>query len=193
MPIAMAGRIDSPLGWFQRESFDFSWNELDGIFFNTISHLYSALYWILVAVPFQYGVSYLFLKTARGEEFEIRTIISPYNRIVDVVFSQILLFGIVAIGFVMLIIPGLIFMIRLAFVPYLVMDKGLDAVGAIKASWKMTSNYGWTIFGMAILAIFIFFGGVLFFIVGAIVSIMWINIAFASLYFAPFSPKCPLS
>jgi uncharacterized membrane protein len=92
--------------------------------------------------------------------------------------------GIVAIGFIMLIIPGIVFAIRLSLVPYLVMDKNLDAIAAVKESWRLTQGHGWTIFGMALLAVPIFFGGLLLFIVGAIVAVIWVQCAFASLYFA---------
>jgi len=176
--------IQSPMGWFQKDSLEFSWDKLDGIVHNTVYNLYSMAYGLLIATPFQFGATYLFLKTVRGEKFEMSTIVSPYNRLVDVIFAQILTVVIVIIGFVMFIIPGIILLIRLSFVRYLVMDKGLDAMSALKESWRMTANYGWTIFGMALLAIPIFFAGLIVFFVGIFVSIMWINTAFASLYFA---------
>ncbi len=176
--------IESPISYFQRDSFNFSWNGLEQSLYSAVTNLNAILYSILIVVPLQYGIMFLFLKTVRGEPFEIKTILSPYNRFLDVIFSHILMLVIIGLGLLFLIIPGIVFIIRLSFVRYLVMDKGLDAMGAIKESWKMTDGYGWTIFGMAILAVFIFIGGVLFFIVGVFVSIMWINAAFASLYFA---------
>ena len=121
----------------------------------------------------------------------MKVIILPYNRIVDVILAQILSIVLVVMGFLLFIIPGIIVLVRLSFVKYLVMDKGLDAMGAIKESWRMTSGYGWTILGMAILAAFIFLGGLIAFIVGVIVAFMWINISFASLYYAVDSKLHP--
>ena len=173
--------VQTPVGYFNRAVIEFTSYGYEGDFYNNV---YSSFYWLLVVTPFQYGAAFLFLQAVRGEKIEMRTIISPYNRIIDVILARVLVGGIVVIGIVMLIIPGIVFGIRLIFVPYLVMDKGLDAIGAIKASWKMTSGYGWTIFGMAILAFFICIGGLLVFGVGILVSIIWISAAFASLYFA---------
>ena len=67
--------------------------------------------------------------------------------------------AILGIGFLLFIVPGLIFGCRLAFVPYLVMDKGLDPVAAIEKSWFMTRGHGWQIFGMYVLSILMFFCG----------------------------------
>ena len=181
--------VETPMGYFNREVIEFTSYGYEGS--GMYNNFYSMLYGLLVVTPFQFGATFLFLKAVRGEKFEIRTIISPFNRFFDVIFAQILVVGIVAIGIVMLIIPGIIFAIRLVFVPYLVMDKGLDAIGAVKASWKMTSGYSWNIFGMGILAFFIFIGGLLFLIVGVFVSIIWVSAAFASLYFAVDTIKNP--
>ena len=90
----------------------------------------------------------------------------------------------VGIGIVLFLIPGIIFACRLAFVPYLVMDKGLDPVAAIEKSWFMTRGHGWRIFGMFLLAIPMFFLGLLLIVVGAYFALMWVSAAFASLYYA---------
>ena len=147
------------------------------------------LYWVLIASPIEYGVIYLFLKAVRGETVQIKDIFQPFNQFVDVVLANILVTGIVIAGFILLIIPGIVFAIKLVFVPYLVMDRKMNAIGAVKESWTMTGGHGWTIFGMAILAFFICLGGFIVFFVGIIVSLMWIGAAFASLYYAVDSKK----
>ena len=147
------------------------------------------LYWVLIASPIEYGVIYLFLKAVRGETVQIKDIFQPFNQFVDVVLANILVTGIVIAGFILLIIPGIVFAIKLVFVPYLVMDRKMNAINAVKESWKMTGGFGWTIFGMAILAFFICVGGFIVFFVGIIVSMMWIGAAFASLYYAVDSKK----
>jgi uncharacterized membrane protein len=83
---------------------------------------------------------------------------------------------------VMLIIPGIIVACRLAFVPYLVMDKDLEPMKAVEKSWQMTRGHGWKIFWMAILSFFIGIAGFIVFFVGVIISSMWISSAYATLY-----------
>jgi hypothetical protein len=60
----------------------------------------------------------------------------------------------------------------------------MEPVAAIEKSWEMTRGYGWTIFGMAMLAILVFIAGLLCLLVGAFISAMWISASFAALYHA---------
>ncbi len=173
--------IDTPFGWFNKSSWS---GDLSGYNYDFTSSLYSLLYWLLIAAPVEYGVIYLFLKAVRGEPVVFKDILQPFNQFVDVVLANILVTGIVIAGFVFFIIPGIVFAIKLVFVPFLVMDRKMDAISAVKESWRMTGGYGWTIFGMSILAFFICLGGIIVFIVGIIVALMWIGTAFASLYYA---------
>ena len=89
---------------------------------------------------------------------------------------------IVVIGFVMLILPGIIFACKLAFVPYLVIDKKMDAIPAIKASWEMTNGHTVDILVMGIISFFIGLLGLVLLIVGIIPAVMWIHTSFASMY-----------
>jgi len=60
---------------------------------------------------------------------------------------QILTGLILALGFVLLIIPGLYLIGRLALVSPLVADRGIgNPVEAIRTSWDMTRDNGWAIF-----------------------------------------------
>ena len=102
----------------------------------------------------------------------------------NIILANLLTFAIIGIGIVFLIIPGIIIACRLAFVPYLVMDKNLDPVAAVEKSWEMTLGHGWKIFGIALMAIPVFIAGILCLIVGAIFAIIWIKAAFAAIYHA---------
>jgi len=174
--------INAPLSWFNKNvDFISSYGDYD---FDFTNGLYSLLYWLLVATPLEYGAYLIFVRASRGTKVQIRDIISPFNQFVEVVLTKILITGIVIIGIFLFIIPGIIFAIKLAFAPYLVVDKKMDAISAIKESWKMTSGHGFTIFVMAILAFIIMLGGFIVFFVGIFISMIWIMAAFASLYYA---------
>jgi len=84
----------------------------------------------------------------------------------------------------MLIVPGIIFACRLAFVPYLVVDREMDVMDALRVSWDMTRGYGGQIFLMGLLAIPVVILGLLCIGVGVVVSVMWISAAFAVMYHA---------
>ena len=62
------------------------------------------------------------------------------------------------------------------------MDKKLDPIEAVELSWKLTKGYGWQIFLMGFVSIFIFIFGLILLIVGVFPAIIWICSSFASLY-----------
>ena len=142
-------------------------------------------YGIFIAGPIKYSRNWVFLKAVRGEKIEIKDMFSVFERNYwNAVLANIVVGVIIIFGFVMLIVPGIIFAVRLAFVSYLVIDRKMEALEAIKTSWKMTSGHGWHIFWMALLAIPIALLGLIMIGVGVIISIMWISVAFAVIYHA---------
>lgn len=146
--------------------------------------LFSLVYLILFEWPLQYGVDYASLVAARRETPRVGHLFSAFGNFWNAVLANLLVTFIVALGFIALVVPGIVFFVKLAFVPFLIVDKKMEAVAAVKESWRMTGGHAWKIFGMALLAIPIGLVGLLLFGVGIIVSIMWINLAFASLYHA---------
>lgn len=144
--------------------------------------LFVFAYSILLINPLKYGVSYAYLKAARGEKVEIRDMFAFTSNYLNAVLASLLSGFIIGLGFVMLIIPGIVFACKLAFVPYLVIDKKMDAIGALKASWKMTDGHAVDIFVMGILTIPIVIIGLILLFVGIIPAVMWIRCSFASIY-----------
>jgi hypothetical protein len=156
----------------------------DSFHFWMIPVITFGLIWGFLFVPvIKFGEKYLFLKAMREEEFEIRDLFDGFTDMyVNIILSNLIVFALVGLGFVMLIIPGIILLCRLAFVPYIVMDQKLEPMQAIEKSWQMTRGHGWEIFFMGILSFFLIIGGIICLIAGVFVSIMWIHSAFASLY-----------
>jgi uncharacterized membrane protein len=151
---------------------------------NIIYQVFATAYFFFVLAVIQYGSDFVFLKMARDEAFEIREVFDGFKNYLNIILANILVVALIGFGIVLLIIPGIIIACRLALVPYIVMDKKLDPIKAVEESWKMTKGYGWTIFGMALICIPIFIGGLILVGVGVIISFMWIHMAFASIYYA---------
>ena len=147
--------------------------------------LFSLAYTIFVISPVAYGMAYVFLKVTRGEKFDVGDIFTAFNsNYLQVILANLLTMAIVIAGIILLIIPGIIFACKLAFVPYLVMDKEMEAIDAVKTSWSMTKGHTLTIFLIGLLALPIAIIGLLMLIVGIIPAAIWIEGAFASIYLA---------
>jgi uncharacterized membrane protein len=142
------------------------------------------IYGILIYGPVQYGWAFAYLKAARGDKLEIKDMFAAFKNYWNAVLASLLVFIIIVIGLILLIVPGIIFACKLAFTPYLVVDRKMQVIEALEESWRMTGGHAWKVFLIGLLAIPICIAGLLFFIVGIIISIMWVSLAFASLYHA---------
>ena len=139
-------------------------------------------YMFLVYPIFDFASKYLFLQGVRREKVDVKNIIRGFDYYLNIILANLLMSALIIIGFLALIVPGIIVACRLAFVPFLVMDKEMDAISAVEESWRMTRGYGWTIFGMGVVSFFIVIAGLLCLIVGIIPAFIWINAAFAAIY-----------
>ncbi len=143
----------------------------------------SVLYQYLVGLPIFYGAAYAWLRAVRGLKPTVGDLFVPFQRYwVSCVVANILLTIVIAIGFILLVIPGIFLAVRLSFVPFLVVDEGRGPVEALMESWNRTSGYGWTIFGAGLLGIVVVLVGLVLLIVGSIPATMLVYLAFASLY-----------
>ncbi len=145
--------------------------------------IFAMTYGFLVISVFDYGSTLMFVKAVRGEKADFTNLVRGFREnYIDILLSSLLKFGIVFLGMVFLLIPGIILSCRLVFVKYLVMDKKMSAIESIEESWRMTKGHGWTIFFMAVVSFFIVLLGLVMLIIGIIPASIYINSAFASLY-----------
>jgi len=142
----------------------------------------SLAYSILLTNPIGYGFSFAYLKAARDDPLDVKDMFEVFHNYWNAVLANLLVGVIVVIGFILLIIPGIIFACKLAFTPYLVVDRKMGVIEAVKESWRMTGGYAWKVFFIGLLAIPISIAGLICFGVGIIVAIMWVCLAIASLY-----------
>ena len=168
--------LSGPVSFAQWKVDSFEWYLLPMVMFGIA-------YGVFVAGPIGYGAKWVFLKAVRGERVEIRDIFAVFQKNYwNAVIANIVVGVIVGMGIIMLIVPGIIFACRLAFVPYLVVDQEMDVMDALRVSWDMTRGYGWQIFLMGFLAFWIVIGGLICLFVGVFISAMWISTAFAAMY-----------
>jgi uncharacterized membrane protein len=155
---------------------------------------------VLVGYPLGYGVSYAYLRAARDEKMQINDMFAGFNNYWNAVGAGLLVTIIIVVGFIFLIVPGIYLACKLAFVPYLVVDRKMGVMKAIEESWRMTNGYGWKVFLIYLLAIPIYIAGLICLLVGVIISAMWVSMAMASLYHAvsasdvapkPLAPTAP--
>lgn len=159
---------------------------MDGVedegFASSILGIFSLLYLISVVGPINMSTDFLFLKGIRGKSFEVKEIFDVFKNYLNVVLAVLLKLAIIGIGLAFLIIPGIIFACRLVLVPYLVLDKKLDAVKAVEESWRLTRGHGWKILWLGIVSFFLAIGGLMVLVFGVVIAAIWTKAAFAAMY-----------
>jgi len=88
----------------------------------------------------------------------------------------------IALGFIALIVPGIILSLGLAFVPYLVIDRGAGPIDALKESWRITKGHKWQLLLLFLALLGINLLGILALIIGVFVSVPITMLAFAHAY-----------
>lgn len=139
-------------------------------------------YGLLIAGPLSYGLFYLYLRAARDQDPGLGDLFEGFRHYLSTLGAVLLVGILTMIGFVLLIIPGIIAAIRLSFVPFLVTDEDMGAIDALKESWSRTKGHGWSLFGLFLLAFPVALVGVLLLIIGIIPAMMLIYAAFAAYF-----------
>jgi uncharacterized membrane protein len=146
---------------------------------------------IFIANPLGMNTDWIALKAVRKKKYEVKEIFSVFSRknYMEIVLGGLISGIFVVLGLLFLIIPGVIIAIRLTFVPYLLFDKNMKAMEAIKKSWELTKGYSWKIFGMVLLAILLVLIGIILLVLPVFFAIVWIMTTFAVLYNKRISQK----
>lgn len=143
-----------------------------------------AIAYTFLALPVvKYGARMIFVQSVRKIKPDFEWLIRGFwTNYLNIILANLLVFALVAMGLFALLVPGIIIACRLAFVPYVVMDKKLDPIESVELSWKLTRGHGWTIFLMGFVSFFIYIFGFILMIVGIFAADIWVKSSFASLY-----------
>ncbi|HXG79813.1 MAG TPA: hypothetical protein VNJ31_10815 [Methyloceanibacter sp.] len=96
--------------------------------------------------------------------------------------ASILLTLAVLVGFVLLIVPGIIFGLMFMFAPFIVIEREAGPVDAMSESNRITRGHKWPLFGFMLLLVLINLLGLFALGVGLLVSIPVSTLAFVHAY-----------
>jgi uncharacterized membrane protein len=94
-----------------------------------------------------------------------------------------ILYGLIVLaGFILFIIPGIVWVVKFSLCYYFVIDKGLGPIQALKASSRATMGVKWQLFGFGLLCGLINLLGMLCLIVGVFATYPTVLIAHTLVY-----------
>ncbi len=139
-------------------------------FFDGVTGYGISGFWTLLCLPLGWGFSVFFLRLIRNEDIAYERLFDGYKDFIRIFLAGFLVNICIAIGFILLIVPGIILLLMFSQTEYILKDnKEMSAVDAMKKSAEMMQGHKKELFwlllsfiGWFILAILTLGFGVIF-------------------------------
>lgn len=142
----------------------------------------SLVSWILGSLV-AIGAIKIVLKVAAGTKTTLSEFFNlTLNQFLDYIVVSLIYFVIVAAGLLLLVVPGIIWMLKYQFAVYLVVDKKMQPLAAIKRSAEITAGHKGSLFILWLLSLVIVVIGALLFGVGLLLAAPLVMLAQAYAY-----------
>jgi uncharacterized membrane protein len=178
----------------KKEAINFGWNVAKknlgffalllilAFFISFASAFLSTAISIIVDMLITIGLIKISLKFCDNEKAKISDLFSSSHLFFNFLIGNLLYALIIIGGFILLIIPGIIWSIKYRFFNYFIVDKGLGPIEALKESARITKGNKWNLFLFGLLLVLINILGALALLVGLFVTIPTTMIANAFVY-----------
>ncbi|MGE5381046.1 MAG: hypothetical protein ACM3NT_08285 [Methylocystaceae bacterium] len=127
------------------------------------------LTWIISLITTM-GTIRISLNLYDNREVHFSDLFNNYQPFLRMLGTTILIGIICMVGFILLVIPGIIAALRLQFAVFLVVDEGLGPVEAIKKSWVLTRGSAWNLFLFWLLTVLVVILGFICLVIGILVA-----------------------
>ncbi|MDB5266896.1 MAG: hypothetical protein JWN89_711 [Parcubacteria group bacterium] len=143
--------------------------------------MFSILLFVL-ALFLQIGFMKSLLKIEEGQEPRWKDLVDHADLLIRFFVANLLYGILVGVGLVLLVIPGVYFMVKYLFVPLLTIDKKLGIKEAFKESARMTEGVKWKLIGFLLVLVLANILGAVVFVVGLLVSVPVSALAYIHVY-----------
>jgi uncharacterized membrane protein len=124
-----------------------------------------------LAVPLNAGFFVVSAKLLKNQSPEFIDFFSGFQFLLQLVLLGVVSSTLIIIGFILLIVPGFYLMVSYTFALMLVVDQRLDFWPAMEKSRRSVQTSWFKIFALLLLLVLLNLGGVLFLLVGLLVSV----------------------
>lgn len=145
-----------------------------------LSFIFNLLMWVVNSI-IAMGIINICLELVDGKKPNLKDIFYT-KKLFNFILASIIRNVIIVAGFILFIIPGIIFSIKLQYSEYLIVDKRLDAVPSIKKSWEITKGVKWNLFLFGLMLGLINILGILALLIGLLITVPLTLIANAYVY-----------
>lgn len=128
------------------------------------------------------GYYKLHLAVIRGQPATAGMVFGGGDRFLWFLLTGILQALCVMIGFLLLIVPGVILVFGFSLAGAYAVDTKLGPIECLKASWRATLGHKLHIFGFSVVAVGVILGGVMLCFVGVLPAMAWVTLAQLLIY-----------
>jgi len=136
---------------------------------------------ILVNATLELGMTNVLLKLRDRGRAEFADLFNIFDRVPFFMVSMFIVLVVVAIGLVLLIVPGIYLAIRLQFVGYRILE-GDGPFDALQNSWNLTEGHVLELLLFDLLLFGIIIAGILALLVGVLVAVPVAGLAMTDMY-----------
>jgi len=137
---------------------------------------------VLLQFIISIGLIKISLKLCDSQKPKVSDLFSGYPLFLNYLIVSIVYGLIVMAGFILLIVPGIIWAIKYQFAQYLVIDKGYKPIEAIKKSGQITKDAKWSLLLLGLLSGLINVLGAIALVVGLFATVPTTMVAKAFVY-----------
>lgn len=146
-----------------------------------LAGLLSLALWI-VSMLVSLGTIKISLKIFDKKKAEIADLFNGYPQLLNFVIASIIYAILVGVGFILLIVPGVIFGIKYHFYSYLIVDKNMGPLEALKKSGEITKGAKWQLFLLGLACGLVNLVGLLALGIGLLITVPVTMLAYAHVY-----------
>ncbi len=136
----------------------------------------------VVALFLQIGFTKALLKIEAGHEPKWKDLVDHADLLVRFFVANLLFGLLVGVGTILLVIPGIYFMVKYFFVPLISIDKNLGIKETFAESARLTDGVKWKLLGFLLLMIGLNILGAMAFMVGLLATVPVSSLAYIHVY-----------
>jgi hypothetical protein len=106
-----------------------------------INGTFGLLVFVVTSIVFSFGIFANVIRLASHRGFSLKAFLPDLPVILNYIVGMFLLTLIVGIGLLLLIIPGIVLGVKFNLVPFLIVDKQMNFLEAMKESWTLTNGH----------------------------------------------------
>ena len=137
---------------------------------NLASFIVQIIGWVL-QMAVSLGLIGVALKLYDRKKVVYKNLFDYFRLIIPYFIGSFIYGAIVVVGFILLIIPGIIWAIKFRYFQYFMVDKNMGPIDALKASAKITKGVKWKLLGFGIVLGLINICGALLLLVGLLFTV----------------------